>query len=257
MKTGLKFLLVLAIITACTDNDDVTPRSLSNIDTRGLDRYINVARLLIQQQEPTAVEWDSLFATPYFDILINEQKISTREAEQEDMRLVYKKASHSLEEKEQHSHHFNYKSSLDDLEHYSKEVQAGAVIPKLRDYLWPYLPTRLQSESLIPSIVYTYYIGEEANALPDMILQDALLAYKIDSYAKGILTAHEAFHSITTKSLAQRMKVDLADDDPANYLMTEITGIAQEGIADLIDKDVLGQPQSPVYDLVQLYMTDE
>ena len=105
--------------------------------------------------------------------------------------------------------------------------------------------------------MYTYYLAEEANGLPDMILQDALLAYKIDSYAKGILTAHEAFHSVVTVALFKRYKVQLAATDARFILSQALVGIAQEGIADLIDKETLGKVGSPVYDLVQAYTADD
>jgi hypothetical protein len=114
-------------------------------------------------------------------------------------------------------------------------VKDGSIKTAVKQYLYPYLPARLQKDELIPPIVYTYYLKLEANGAVDMILQDAYLSYLIDGYAK-------------------RLKINQSNaEDPQAILFSTVSGISQEGIADLIDKEVLYRTGSPVYD----YMKDQ
>lgn len=257
---ALSLLAASAGLSSCKKESvdpPVVPVSAPGIDTRGLDYYIKIAETLATQQEPPQADWDSLFVTPYYDLLLNTFRASTPEAEKNVLRLIYKQGNLTPQQQQQYAHQLNYKSSLPQLKAYSASVKDGSIRTLLKPYLYPVLPPRLQNDALVPRIVYTYYFSEEANGLEDKILQDALLAYKVDGYAKGILTAHEAFHSVATGALIKRYKLQLPASDARYILALTLTGIAQEGIADLIDKETLGRPGSPVQALVQGLMVDE
>ncbi|KOY86659.1 hypothetical protein AD998_11350 [bacterium 336/3] len=226
------------------------------IDTRGLDRYINIAQRLSNQQEPSQQEWDSLFVTPFYHLFIYQYKYSTPDEQKNELRVVYKSQNYTSEQLAKYAHHFEYKKRLDSLQAYSNNIKNGLIREELKKYLFPYLPKRLQNME-VPPVVYTYYFGEEANGLENMILQDALLAFKVDNYAKGVLTAHEAFHSIATKSLISRYQVKLKSTDVRSIITESLIGISQEGIADLIDKEILGKVGSPVYDVFQTFTVNE
>lgn len=254
-------LLVAALcLTACKkEQDDVAKQAVTapGTDTRGLDYYIKIAETFSKQQEAAQADWDSLFVTPYYKLLITDLARSTAEEQKAEMRVVYKQQNPSPQQQAQYARHLEYKAYLAKLEAYSASLKDGSIRTALKQYLYPVLPTRLQNDALVPPVVYTYYFAEEANGLEDMILQDALLAYKIDSYAKGILTAHEAFHSVATAALFKRVKVQLPATDARQVLSLALTGIAQEGIADLIDKEALGKAGSPLQGLVQGLLVDE
>ncbi|HEY0055992.1 MAG TPA: DUF5700 domain-containing putative Zn-dependent protease [Pedobacter sp.] len=259
IMTGLLLLIAALGFVSCKKDKTESPfkSSAAGINTKGLDYYIKIAETLQSKQQPAQAEWDSLFATPFYKLYFG-AGVTTPEAQKNEMSLVYKEQTLTSEQQKQYAHHLDYKNNLSKLKSYSASVKDGSVRTELKKYLYPYLPARLQKDELIPTIYYTYYFAEEANGLPDMILQDALLAYKADSYAKGVLSAHEAFHSVTTASLTKRLKISLTDAaNPQSVLVNTLSGIAQEGVADLIDKDILTNANSPVSSQFQALMVNE
>jgi hypothetical protein len=260
-KSAVYLLLALMplLLASCKKENDVSPTpqvTAAGIDTRGLDYYIKIAETLSARQEPAQADWDSLFETPAYKIIIG--KGITPEVIKADMRPAYTEHTLTPDQQKRHAHHLLYKNNLSQLKRYSASVKDGSVRTALKQYLHPYLPVRLQKDELIPPIVYTYYLSLEANGAVDMILQDAYLAYLIDNYAKGILTAHEAFHSVVTGAQNRRLKISRSNaEDPQAILFSTLNGISQEGVADLIDKEVLFRTDSPVYDYLKDLTKDE
>ncbi len=64
-------------------------KAVGAIDTRGLDRYIEIAELIQKGEKPSEQLWISLFETPYFPLAINKVKFTTAEKVKEEMTLVY------------------------------------------------------------------------------------------------------------------------------------------------------------------------
>jgi hypothetical protein len=251
----LVILLALApflLLSSCKKVNDIPPPQVTaaGIHTSGLDYYIKIAETLLSKQEPPQADWDSLFASPAYKIII--EKGITPEMLKADMRPAYTQETLTAEQQKRHVHHLRYKGNLAQLKSYSASVKDGSIRTALKQHLYPYLPARLQKDELIPPIVYTFYIGLDANGSPQAIFQDAYLSYLVDGYAKGILTAHEAFHSVITGAVNKRLKISRSNtQDPQTILFITLNGISQEGIADLIDKEVLFRTDSPVYDYLK------
>ncbi|HEX8547553.1 MAG TPA: DUF5700 domain-containing putative Zn-dependent protease [Cytophagaceae bacterium] len=210
------------------------------IDTRGLDQYIRVAETLADNKEPAQVEWDSLFRTVFYN-RYNEFGVLKKEDEQKRMRQVYQQSDASPSgERDQH---LEYKKKLPELKKFSTSLKDGSVIAEAQKYVLPMLPERLQGKPM-PGIKYAYNVEPEALGSDNPVIQDALLSYNADGYVKGLLTAHEAFHYITIAATFDRLKVPL--DDPRVTLAFPLLNISQEGMADLIDKDIFLKQESPL-----------
>ncbi|MBD2767260.1 hypothetical protein IC235_05085 [Hymenobacter sp. BT664] len=263
MKTSTIFRLLLApllLLTACKKDADVTPSSPSGpdlrVDTKPLDYYIKIAETLSAKQEPSQADWDALLGTFIYDLVIK-RGISTREEQQDYLRGVYKvPETLTPEQRTFLAYGFEYKSYLPELKAYSASLNDGSlrIGQAVKQHLYPMLPLRLQQESLIPPVMYTYFGPGQANGFAEAVIQDALLAYKVDSYARtrGTLTAHEAFHSVTGVAQKRRFK-QLPDTDARVILREALTSIGQEGMADQIDKEILTSPDSRVAGLVPRY----
>jgi hypothetical protein len=259
-KCACYLLLTLTswLLSSCKKETDVpTPQvTAAGIDTRGLDYYIKVAETLQSGKEPAQADWDSLLATPAYKLYIGVGV--TPDQIKADMRPPYTEQTLTAGQQKQYAHHLFYKNNLSQLKSYSASLKDGRIRTALKEHLYPYLPARLQKDELIPPIVYTYYRNLEANGFENMILQDAYLSYLVDGYAKGILTAHEAFHSVVTGAENKRLKISRSNtQDPQFILFNTLHGISQEGIADLIDKEVLFRTDSPVYDFLKEQTKDE
>jgi hypothetical protein len=250
IKTALLLLIGALGSVSCKKDKSESPfkTSAAGIDTRGLDYYIKIAETLQSKQEPPQADWDSLLATPIYKRFIGLGAIKPEEVKQE-MRLVYKEQTLTADQQKEYAHHLNYKANLAKLKSYSSSLKDGSVRTAIKQYLFPYLPARLQKEERIPTIVYTFFFREDATAYENALIQDAFLSYKTDSYAKGLLSAHEAYHFITLRAIGERIK--LTNDDsstPKGLLASTLLQIAQEGVADLIDKEIFFKPGSSVYE---------
>ncbi len=77
------------------------------------------------------------------------------------------------------------------------------VADTVKSILYPFLPKRLQSDELFPALYYMNYGAPEATGYGGIVIHDLLHSYRIDSYKFGLLTAHEAFHSIVAACSSQ------------------------------------------------------
>lgn len=152
MKIGL-CMLFLMLITGCT-NDGASPCvpaqlkiSLSisaegTIDTRGADQYIAIAEKLLLDTEPNATEWDALFSTPYFDLLINQNNISTAAKEKDEMRIAYmpSRSSQLQANAGRLAQHLNYKEHLATLKNYLAYIKTSAVVDSTKVWFIHFCP---------------------------------------------------------------------------------------------------------------------
>ncbi len=251
------FALTLAflIIVASAFAQPIAGAPKGRVDTRGLVEYIRIAEQLQNSKKVSDKEWKSLFATPLFYLAINKAKFATADEIKKNITLAYAPGK-KLTEKEKASiaYHLKYKAKLPQLKAYANGIKDEPYRKALQKFLYPFIPARLQHDSLIPPVVITWYPTLEANGLEDMILQDALGTYYADSIATGVLTAHEAVHSLFTAALKRRLKIQLAETDMRYSAVLLLAGIAQEGLADLIDKDILNVQGTPLYDMQQGFM---
>jgi hypothetical protein len=95
------------------------------------------------------------------------------------------------------------------------------------------------------------YGSPEATGNGGVVINDLLHAYRIDSYKVGLLSAHESFHAIVSRSFLQRLKKVSNYNSPDFNLLCFLQIINEEGIADLIDKPLLIQRNSPLHEEVK------
>ena len=128
----------------------------------------------------------------------------------------------------------------------------------MKALLYPFLPKRLQTEALCPALFYLNYGRPEATGYGGIVINDLWHSYRLDSYKFGLLAAHEAFHAIVSIAFQQSLKPTIDYNDPGFNLLYFLQNISEEGVADLIDKPLLLQKGSPVYQEVrQLTDNDE
>jgi len=90
-----------------------------------------------------------------------------------------------------------------------------------------------------------------------MVINDLFLSYRIDKYKFGLLTAHEAFHSIVSVAFQLALKKNINNNAIDFNLLYFLQNVSEEGISDLIDKPLLLKKGSPVYNEVKQLTTDD
>ena len=222
------------------------------VNTSGAEAYFRIASAFEKTGGETIPSWQPLFQTPPYQMMIAGNAIDTT-ALKSEMRRVFSspsaetKAPHSTKE----SYHKAYKDNQVQLENYIRQLHELNVADSVKSLLYPFLPSRLQKEELFPTLFYLNYGSAEATGLGGVVISDLLHSYIIDKFKFGLLAAHEAFHSIISIAFQQRLKQDIDYNTSDFNLLYFLQTVSEEGIADLIDKPLLLQKNSPLYSEVR------
>ena len=221
------------------------------IDLSAAKAYINVASQIQSGASADSIKWSQLFNTLPCQMMIQGGAMDTTTFKS-DMLEVYNSSNleNSSLQNERLSYHYQYKTMLPALENYILRLNSTDVVDSIKKLLYPFLPQRLQSVELFPKLFYLFYGSPDATGMGGLVLNDLLLSYKIDSYKFGILTSHEAIHAIVSVAFQKKLIENINYSSPEFNLFYFLENISEEGIADLIDKPILEQKNSPVYESV-------
>lgn len=255
------YLIVLSLYFSLnTAGIAQTSYSSSNkyLDFSAVESYFLLTDKLETSIEPTDQDWQNYFETPINRLMIYGRALDTT-AFRSSLRNAYLTNSKALSS-EVHSeliHHLKYKKHQKQLKEHISFLKSSNVVDSIQKYLYPYLPERLRSIENLPKQYYVFYGEEDATGGGGMVINDLLLSYKIDTYHLGLLSAHEAFHSIVSTSFVNMITNQSGDNDLNIDLLYFLSNLSQEGIADLIDKPLLMLPNSPVKHKTELFFQDE
>ncbi|MET3878864.1 DUF5700 domain-containing putative Zn-dependent protease [Chitinophaga sp. OAE865] len=222
------------------------------VDVSAAQAYIKIAKQLESGDSEKTIQWAQLFDTKPCQMMIRGGVVDTV-AFKADMSAVYRSnpAENKSLQRGRQFYHNEYRENLHALEQYIIQLATADVVDSVRQTLYPLLPERLQSADLFPKLFYLYYGSADATGNSGLVLNDLLLSYKIDNYKFGVLASHEAFHAIVSVAFQQKLKANINYDSPEFNLLYLMEMISEEGVADLIDKPILGQKGSPVYATVE------
>ena len=252
----LVLLFVLLFRIVCSYGQGVTQ---DKVNTLGAEAYLKLASELMTVHQDNPHQWQLFFQIPIYQMLIAGEAIDTTALKLEMLHVfapttATSNTTFSLKEK----YHEAYKDQINELTTYIRMLHTLNVKDSVKVLLQPYLPVRLQTEELFPTLFYLNYGRAEATGLGGIVINDLLLSYRIDSYKFGLLAAHEAFHSIVSSAFQQKLKKDI-DYNAADFnLLYFLQNVSEEGVADLIDKPLLLHHDSPLFqELKQMTENDE
>lgn len=222
------------------------------VNVSAAQAYIKIAKQLQSGDSENSIQWSELFGTQPCQMMIQGGVVDTM-AFKADMSAVFRSnpTGNKPLQSERQFYHNEYRKSLHALEQYIMRLAKADVVDSVKETLYPFLPKRLQSANLFPKLFYLYYGSADATGNSGLVLNDLLLSYKIDNYKFGVLVSHEAFHAIVSVAFQQKLKANINYDSPEFNLLYFMEIISEEGMADLIDKPILGQKGSPVYAIVE------
>ena len=245
-----KRFLFISIISLCSIQKAVGQlKEISKLNTSSAEQYLKMAELLQADIEPQNSDWFALFNTSVYQMMIAGNAIDTTELKSL-MKKVFKPSMTQVSLKDLSSteaYHYSYLTNQTQLKSYINSLKSNNTVDSVKFLLYPYLPKQYQKDELFPALLYCNYGTAEATGFGGIVINDLLLSYKIDSYKLGLLTAHEAFHSIVSIGFQQALKKGIDVNTPEFNLLYFLQNISEEGIADLIDKPLLLQNNSPVY----------
>ena len=233
--------------------------TISKINTSAGEQYFNIVDILQANKVPVASDWETLFKKTVYQMMISGNAIDTLELKS-SMIKVFMPSSiplsiSDLSSKERY--HLAYKTNQTQLKVYIDFLKITNVIDSVKALLYPFLPKHFQTTALFPTLFYLNYGSAEATGYGGVVINDLLHSYKIDKYKFGLLAAHEAFHSIVSVGFQKALKQDINYNAPDFNLLYFLQNMSEEGIADLIDKPLLSQKSSPVYDEVKVLVEND
>lgn len=233
--------------------------SNEKVNTSGAEAYFNIATLLEGGSADKASSWQLLFQTPPYQMMISGKAIDTTVLKSE-MRRVFSSTKSDIATKMSatEKYHQAYKDNQKQLESYIRVLHKINVADSVKTLLYPFLPVRLQTEALFPTLFYLNYGSADATGIGGIVINDLLHSYKIDTYKFGLLAAHEAFHAVVSIAFQQKLKQNIDYNAIDFNLLYFLQNVSEEGMADLIDKPILLQKSSPLYaEVKELTANDE
>lgn len=258
IKIQVKLITLLSafILVFCTSHGQAIQNS--KVNTSGAEAYFKIATALAKGDAKNTIPWQSLFQTPPYQMMIAGHVIDTA-ALKSNMQTVFSLTSTQSKSafSSNEIYHLAYKNNQEQLESYIKQLHDLNVVDSVKALLYPYLPLRLQRDDIFPMLFYFNYGSADATGFGGVVLNDLLHSFKIDQYKFGLLAAHEAFHSVVSTAFQMKLKKDIDFKVPDFNLLYFLQNIAEEGVADLIDKPHLLQPDSPLYEEVKQLTADD
>lgn len=222
---------------------------INKINTSSAEQYFKLADLLQLNIEPQNSDWLSLFNSTIYKLMIEGNVLDTSEFKSA-MKKVFKPSYLQLSNKDlsqNELHHYNYLKNQTQLKSYINFLKSNNIVDSVKLLLNDYLPKRFQNNEMFPTLYYSNYGSSEATGFGGMVINDLLLSYKIDNSKLGLLSAHESFHSIVSVNFQQALKKNIDYNTSEFSFFFFLQNISEEGIADLIDKPLLLQKNSPIY----------
>ncbi len=222
------------------------------INTASAESYFKIAKSLQLGKHPSSLEWNELFKTPAYEMLILGGAIDTTVLKSEMQKVFSSNGGTTAKElSASELYHKEYKDNQEKLEKYIRLLNTSSIVDSIKLLLYPFLPKRLQTDENFPILFYINYGSPEATGYGGVVMNDLLHASRIDSYKVGLSGAHESFHAIVSRTFLQHLKKTSNYNSADFNLLYFLQAINEEGIADLIDKPVLMQRNSPLYEEVK------
>lgn len=131
-----------------------------------------------------------------------------------------------------------------------KQVKNTDIESLVKKRIKPFYPNSVDIDAVKLHFVYLF-IDEGNGGLPGYVFNSALQTAYLEHRNIDIISSHEAYHSITNSIFSkkyQKLLESQPNDTTTNNqnLLWYLEIVSEEGIADLIDKDILSTTSSPL-----------
>jgi len=226
-------------------------------DFEPIEQFFQLADSLQAGHPPTPSLWQKYFEIPVIRIFRPSFDSSAFIA---NMKLIFSpKAGNSnpLAIDNEQKLMLRYKENENLIKRTIAKLKQGNINDSIKKILFPYLPVNLREDSILPKQMYMFL--NEGTGFPGYVFNSMLQTAKVNDYKSGIISAHESYHAIAGKIFFEKINLDaykkLSGGEQNFISFMEL--IAEEGIADLIDKPILSKPNSPLYEEVLELRKDE
>jgi len=247
-KNSALFILVILLMnyTLFAQTDRRKKKEVQEaFDVTAAGLYFQIADTIQMEKQPSNALWNSFFNTPINQMLISGQRLDSGSFKKEMFRVYSLSGQDAGAMTEAELYHLEYKKMLPELKAHLAKLQSMGIAQKVKKYLYPFIPASYRNGRFLPKQYYIFYGSEDATGMNGLVINDLLLSYKLDSYVPGTLSAHEAYHAINNKEFNDKIRKSIDWGDTRSQVFMFINLLAEEGVADLIDKKLIFSSRSP------------
>jgi hypothetical protein len=211
------------------------------LDFSGIDQLTRIITILEEDRIPDQNEWDLLFNTPGYAALtkseftteyfINAFKLTFMPSMQDSISIELQKIGGM--KKEYLAHILKLKTEMEAINDQRKYLESSNIFLKATELTKLYLPDNLLKEKVLVPVSFVIF-GNDARGYTPIVID---LLYSIDEEESlRRLVAHEAHHYFRNKN---NLISYPGKNDPDFNIIWVCNQLQSEGIADIIDKEVL------------------
>lgn len=220
-------------------------------DFEPIEQFLQLADSLQAGKPPTSSLWQKYFDIPVIGLFRPSFDSSVFVA---NMKLIFSPQKsenlNTVAVDDEQKLMIEYKENETLIKRTILELKRQNIDDSIKKILFAYLPVNLRDDSILPKQIYMFL--NEGTGFPGYVFNSMLQTAKVNDYKSGIISAHESYHSIAGKIFFGKINLDaykmLSGGEQTFISFMEL--IAEEGIADLIDKPILSKPISPLYEEV-------
>lgn len=228
----MKIIKVLIIIILIINSDVLSQKVNSNFDFTGITEFYKIVNILGKNEEPSQNEWNNLFNTPGYKVLVNGE--FSKDFFKRNFRLVFmpSKSKELLQ-------NLRNKNSLSFLLHYVKvrdnkrkmlqqlrKLQSIDFNRKAINRTLQFLPQNNVTE--FPPVAFVIFENNGRGSSPIIVDLAASIEWDFVSFL-----SHEFHHWYRNRQMKFNYR-NVASKDM--YLVEALDHIEAEGIADMVDK---------------------
>ena len=235
MRISVLFLFTFLLISAPVSAQMI--RS-SHIDSSGMAPFWQIESVLLKDAEPDLGQWNALFDTPAYQILLA-GGFSKKLFEQQ-LRLAFmpSKALELTKELDEDNdntaylhHYLRIRGNEAEMKKQQAQLGKERLIETALSMAKGFLPDSFQYDNSLPPVSFIVYENATLRA-PTGIIIDLLFSMDFKPYLPYLI-AHEAYHFYLEKI----NKYTLPDNHQRDYpILQALDQLETEGIADQIDK---------------------
>lgn len=209
----------------------------TNFDFSGLKEFWKIVSILEKDEKPSEEDWKSLFETPGYRILIEEEfpvgffekyfTLAFTPSRAEDMRSEMEKEG--LVGKYL-NHYVRVRDKRDEIRKQEERLRTTPIMKEVLDYAREYLPEDAIPKYPAPTISFVIF-GPDARGYSPIVM-DILFTIDMND-CLPLLLAHEIHHYYRNRSTEFIFPEKESAD---SYIFWTINQIHLEGVADMIDK---------------------
>ena len=214
----------------------------SNFDFSGMEQFWKIVSILESDGEPDVEEWNALFDTPGYRVLVEEEfprdffikyfTLAFMPSKENDLKMEMKKGGMAAEFLKHYIRVRNMKKEIKSQERKLME-SSSYILNSAMNLARKYLPSGTVDGCDLPQISFVIFAYDARGYSPIVI--DLLFSIDLGAYLPYLL-GHELHHFYRNKQLKFRFPKEMSRD---RYILWVLNQIQAEGIADLIDKPYL------------------